>query len=157
MASIIRRRNRDGSASYDVTVRIVGFPTACQSFSTKLEAEGWPARIESTARGPKLTFVRQMTLAQLIDDGMPHLVNPVAAAFAYWRDQLGTRRLHDVTPQMIAIHRDLLLDAATCGFKHKRLKQRSPATVRNYLLQLSRLFTWAIREARVCDTNPWTR
>ena len=95
MASIIRRRNRDGSASYDVTVRIVGFPTACQSFSTKLEAEGWAARIESTARGPKLTFVRQMTLAQLIGSRSSAASHHVGAVCRVGRANTRTRRRRD--------------------------------------------------------------
>lgn len=154
MASISRRRNRDGSASYDVTVRIVGFPTACKSFGTKLEAELWAGRIESAAKGRTLTLARDMTLAQLIDEATPKLDKPVAAAFGYWREQLGTLRLIDLTPQMVAIHRDLLLGAPASGFRHKTCKPRSAATVRNYLVELSRLFTVAIRELHVCESNP---
>jgi len=73
MASISRRRNREGSASWDATARIVGYPTACKTFPTKLEAELWSVRL--------------------------------------WREQLGTLRLIDVTPQIVAVHRDALLGA----------------------------------------------
>ena len=66
MASITRRRNRDGARSYDAVVRIVGYPTACQSFRTKLEAELWAGRVESAAKRRTLVLARDMTLAQLI-------------------------------------------------------------------------------------------
>jgi len=59
-----------------------------------------------------------------------------------------------VTPNVIAVHRDRLLGASCGGFKHKKRKPRSSATVRNYLLQLSRLFTLAVKELRVMDANP---
>jgi integrase len=154
MASIARRRNRDGSSSWDATVRIVGHPTACKSFPTKLEADLWASRIEAAAKGRTLALAREMTVAQLIDEGTPKLIKPVAAAFAYWREQIGDLRLMMVTPQIIGAHRDMLLGAPTRGFKHKRVKPRSNATVRNYLVELSRLYTLAIRELRVCDVNP---
>jgi len=69
MASIARRRNRDGSSSWDTTVRIVGYPTQCQSFPTKLEANLWASRMEAAARGRTLALARDMALAQLIDEG----------------------------------------------------------------------------------------
>ena len=54
MASIRSRRNRVRTTSWDATVRIVGYPTACQSFPTKLEAELWANRIEAAARASSL-------------------------------------------------------------------------------------------------------
>lgn len=154
MASIARRRNRDGSTSWDATVRVVGYPTACKTFSTKLEADLWASRIEAAAKGRTLTLARGMTLAQLIDEALPKLDRPVSAAVAYWREQVGSLRLIDVTPQLIALHRDRLLGAPCRGFNNKMCKPRANATVRNYLIELSRLFTVAIRELRVCDVNP---
>ena len=53
-----------------------------------------------------------------------------------------------------AIHRDRLLGSDCRGHNHKTVKPRSPATVRNYLVELSRLFTLAVRELRVMDANP---
>src|SRR5215813_6685338 len=41
MASITKRRNGDGSTSWDAMVRVVGYPTTCKSFRTKLAAELW--------------------------------------------------------------------------------------------------------------------
>lgn len=82
------------------------------------------------------------------------LERPVAAAFAYSRVAIGERRLSKITPQLIADHRDLLLGAPCGGWRNKRLRKRSSATVRNYLVELSRLFTLAIKEMHVIDTNP---
>lgn len=154
MASIARRRNRDGSTSWDAAVRIVGYPTACKSFRVRLEAELWASRTEAAAKGRTLTLARDMTLAQLIDEGTPRLVRPAAAVFAYWREQIGDLRLIDVTPRLIAVHRDRLLGAPCSGFRNRTCKPRSSATVRNYLVELSRLFAVAIRELHVCDSNP---
>lgn len=154
MASIHRRRNRDGTSSWDASVRIVGHPAACKSFRTKLEAELWASRTEAAAKGRTHVLGREMTLAELIDEGKPKLKKPVAAAFAYWREQIGSMRLVDVTAPVIAKHRDLLLGAPTGGHRYRKLKPRSNATTRNYLVELSRLFSLAVRELHVCETNP---
>jgi len=67
MASITRRRNGDGSTSWDALVRVVGFPATCKSFRTKLAAELWSARTETCYRSGRSGPTR-LTLAQLLDD-----------------------------------------------------------------------------------------
>jgi integrase len=154
MASLHRRRNRDGSTSWDVTVRRVGHPTACKSFPTKLEAELWASRMEAAAAGRTLTLSRSMTVSRMLDELIPQLNNPVGCVFDYWREAIGTLRLVDVTPAIIARHRDLLLGAPCSGYNHKTRKARSSATVRNYLLELHRAYEYAMKELRVVDSNP---
>jgi integrase len=157
MATFTKRRNGDGSTSWDTLVRVVGYPATGKTFRTKLAAELWAARTEAAAKGGTLTSSRGMTLEQLLDEGLPRLTSLTAANFDYWREQLGNVRLEKLTPELIALHRDRLLGADCCGYKHKRTKPRSPATVRNYLIELSRLFTLAVKELRVMDTNPCAR
>jgi integrase len=157
MATPHRRRNKDGSISWDVTVRRLGYPTACKSFPTKLEAERWAARIEARIAGRTMTLARDMTLADLIDEALPHLRNPVSVVFDYWREALGTLRLVDVTPAQIAVHRDRLLGAPSGGFRYRTLKPRSTNTVRNYLIELGRLFAYAVKELHVMEDNPCTK
>jgi integrase len=154
MASISKRRNGDGSTSWDATVRIVGYPSASKSFRSKLAAELWATRTEAARQGRTLPSARRMTLAHLIDEGLPRLTNPTVAAFAYWREHLGDVRLERIEPEMIVLHRDRLLGADCRGHNHKRTKPRTPATVRNYLIELSRLFTLAVKELRVMESNP---
>jgi len=84
MATIGRRRNRDGSTSWDVTVRRIGHPTTCKSFRTKLEADVWAARTEARLTGRTLITARKLTVAELIDEALPRLNRPVAAAFGYY-------------------------------------------------------------------------
>jgi integrase len=154
MATLIRRRARDGSVSWQAQVRVQGYPSHSRTFATKREAEAWASRLQSAAEGRTLAVARGMTVEQLIDEAVPRLRNPIAAAFAYWREQIGTLRLIDVTPNVIATHRDLLLGAPCGGFKHRKRKPRSSATVRNYLIELGRLFAFAVKELRVMDANP---
>ena len=156
MASITKRRNGDGSTSWDAMVRIVGYPATGKSFRTKLAAELWAARTEARAKRGTLASSRGMTLAHLIDEGLPRLANPTTAIFAYWGEHLGEMKLDKIqaAPELIALHRDRLLGADCRGHKHKTAKPRSAATVKNYLIELSRLFALAVKELRVMDANP---
>jgi integrase len=154
MASLRRRRKADGSWSWDATVRRVGYPTACKSFPTKMEAEYWSARIEAAAAGRTLALTKGMTAAQMLDEVVPRLRNPVACVFAYWREAIGSLRLIDVSPALIAQHRDLLLGAPCAGHGHKHTRPRSTHTVRNYLVELARAYQIAMTELRIVDSNP---
>jgi integrase len=154
MATFKKRRNGDRSTSWDAMVRVVGYPATGKTFRTKLAAERWAAQTETAAKGGTLAHSRGMTLGQLLDEALPRLTNPTGAIFAYWRAHLGDVRLDKITPEQIALHRDRLLGADCRGHNHKTSKPRSTATVRNYLIELSRLFSLAIKELRVMDGNP---
>jgi integrase len=156
MASFTKRRNGDGSTSWDAMVRVVGYPATSKSFRTKVAAEVWAANTEARAKRGTLVCAGDMTLSQLIDDALPGLKNPIGAAFAYWRENLGEMRLGKLehASELIAMHRDRLLGAQCWGYGHKTTKPRSAATVRNYLIELGRLFSVAVREMRVMETNP---
>jgi integrase len=157
MATFSKRRNGDGSTRWDAMVRVVGYPAIGKSFPTKLAAQLWAARTEDARRGHSVACTRGTTFGQLIDDALPRLTNPTAVAFAYWREHLGDLRLDRITPELIALHRDQLLGANCRGHSHKTIKPRSPATVRNYLIELSRLFALAVKELRLLETNPCAR
>jgi len=157
MATRKKRRNSDGSTSWDAMVRVVGYPATGKSFRSKLAAELWAARTEAAAKGGTLASSRGMALSNLIDEALPRLSNPTMAVFTYWREQLGDVRLDKLTPEMIALHRDRLLGERCSGYRHKTSKPRAPATVRNYLIELGRLFALAVKELRVMESNPCVR
>jgi integrase len=154
MATFSKRRNGDGSTSWDATVSVVGYPRTGKSFRSKLAAELWATRTEDACQGRTPPSRRGMTLGHLLDEALPRLTNPTIAVFEYWRAELGEVQLAKISPELIALHRDRLLGAACRGHRHKTAKPRSPATVRNYLIELGRLFALAVKELRVMETNP---
>ncbi|HWZ69928.1 MAG TPA: hypothetical protein VN326_00435, partial [Casimicrobiaceae bacterium] len=92
MATYSKRRNGDGSTSWDATVRVVGYPSSTRSFPTKLGAELWASRTQAARKGRSIAHSGRMTLNHLLDEGVPRLQNPTTAIFAYWREQLGDLR-----------------------------------------------------------------
>jgi integrase len=154
MASITKRVRCDGRVSWGVRVRIQGYATLSKSFPTKLEAHRWASLTEAAARGRTLAVCRDATLADLIDEFSPKARRSTRALLRYWREALGGLRLRDVTPILVAKHRDLLLGAPTRSFGQKKLRPRSASTVLHYLCALSSAFRYVIRELHWCDANP---
>lgn len=146
MASITKRTRRNGRVSWGVRIRVAGYATLSKSFPTKLEAQRWAALNEAAARGRTLAVCRDATLADLIDECSPKAKASTAALLRYWRSAIGTLRLRDVTPALIAKHRDQLLGAPTRSFGQKKYKPRSASTVLHYLRALSSAFRYGIRE-----------
>lgn len=146
MASIKKRLRRDGGVSWDVRVKVKGYGVLSKTFQTKLEAQRWASLTESAARGRTLSVVSGATLGDLIDEHRPRAKPSTARLLGYWREELGELLLRDVTPILVAKHRDRLLGAPTRSFGQKRLKPRSPSTVLHYLCALSSVFRYGIRE-----------
>jgi integrase len=156
MASITKRVRRAGGVSWGVRIRVNGYATLSKSFPTKLEAQRWASLTEAAARGRTLAVCRSATLADLIDEYSPTAKRSTQALLRHWRGTLGSLRLRDVTPIIIAKQRDLLLGAPTRSFRQKKLRPRSASTVLHYLCALSSAFRFGMRELQWCDTNPVT-
>ena len=70
MASIFKRDNADGTKVWRAVVRIKGYPTVCNHFDRKQEAEDWAADVEREIRQGKFNFdqhKKQHTFSELLD------------------------------------------------------------------------------------------
>ena len=159
MANIEKRTTSDGATSYRVKVRLKGYPTQSATFERLTDAKKWASSTESAikeGRHFKTSEAKRHTLAELIDryirDVMPS--KPKSAAdqtqqLEWWRDQMGSYALSDITPSLIAEYRDKLAGGVTV-----RGTPRSPATVNRYLAALSHAFTIAVSEWEWLDDSP---
>jgi integrase len=136
-------------------VRRRGFPPVSASFDRKTDAKEWGKATEA-AMGEGRYFpqreAKRRTLADLVDRQLetvrakrPHDYDRQRSLLGWWRAQLGGYALAQVTPALIAKHRDELL------------KTRSPATVNRHLAGLSKAFTNAVREFHWIQDNPLRR
>ncbi|MBZ0070008.1 MAG: site-specific integrase [Thiobacillus sp.] len=159
MASIEKRTSRDGKTTYRVKVRLKGQPTETASFERKTDANKWAQDTESAIRDGrhfKTTAAKRHTLAELIEryikDVLPTKPKSEAkqtAMLNWWKSEIGSYSLADVTPALIAERRDKLAAGKT-----KRDTQRNPATVVRYLAALSVCFTHAVKEWGWIDDTP---
>jgi len=159
MANIEKRINKDGEISYRVKVRLKGFPTQHATFKRLTDARRYAQQTESAIREGrhfKTTEAKRRTLGEMIDryikDVLPH--KPKNAKnrklqLYWWQTEIGKYSLADVTPALIAEHRDKLAQGIT-----RRGKSRSPSTIVRYMAALSHVFTMAVKEWGWLDDTP---
>lgn len=159
MASIEKRVTDDGKTSYRVKVRIKGFPVQSATFERKTDASKWAQSTESAIRENrhfKTSEAKRHTLAELLERYVREVLptKPKTAPFQlrqlnWWKAEIGSYALADVTPALIAQYRDKLAGGITV-----RGKPRNPATVNRYLAVLSHAFTIAVKEWGWLDDTP---
>lgn len=159
MASIQKRKNKNGTSHWRAVVRLKGYPTVCNHFDRKQEADDWAAEIERQIKAAKFKFDqhnKQHTYGDVVDrftssgalehhksseDTIRHL--------KYWKERLGAYALVHLTPEKLGKERQLLIDTPT-----ERGTKRTPATVNRYIASLSASLTYACRQLRWIDENP---
>ena len=159
MANIEKRISDEGKASYRVKVRLKGHPVQSATFERKTDAAKWAQSTESAIRENrhfKTTEGKRHTLTELIDRytkdvlaRSPKNARDQLRQLGWWKVEMGSYTLADITPSLVAQYRDKLAG----GITHHG-KPRSSATVNRYLAALSIVFTTAVKEWGWVDDTP---
>jgi len=108
MASIEKRKAKDGKVSYRVKVRLKGYPIQTASFDRLTDAKKWSQHTESAIREGrhfKTAEAKKHTLSDVVDryisDVLPskpkQIINQ-GQQLRWWKEQIGAYSLPDVTP-----------------------------------------------------------
>lgn len=161
MASIQKRKNKNGTFHWRAVVRIKGYPTVCNHFDRKQEADDWATDVERQIKQGKFKFdqhKQQHTFDQLLeryinDGALEHIrsVDDVTHHLNYWKFRLGSYALVHLTAELIGKERQHLTNTPS-----NKNQKRSSATVNRYLSSLSALFSHAV-QLRWIDENPCFR
>lgn len=159
MAVIEKRVTQDGKVRYRVKVRMRGFPAQTSTHERLADAKRWAQQTETAIRDGryfKTAESKKHTLGELIDryirDVLPNKKKSQVkqtAQLLWWKGQLGSHLLSDVTPALIGEKRDELARGTTY-----RKTQRSPSTVVRYLSALSHALSTAVKEWGWLDDSP---
>lgn len=159
MATIVERVSSAGEKSFQVKVRLKGFPVQTETFDRKTDAKKWAQATEAAIREGrhfKTTESKKHTFGDMIDKyiervlpNKPKSKDKQEAQLKWWKDELGAYTLADVTPAMIGERRDRLLQGITY-----RGTKRSNATVVRYLAALSHVFSTAANEWGWIENSP---
>ena len=159
MATIERRKTKDGAITYRVKIRLRGHPLETTTFERKTDAKRWAQQTEAAIREGrhfKGTEAKKHTLGEVVDrylrdvlPAKPRSEKDQKRQLKWWKEQLGDFLLADVTPALIAEYRDKLAKGVT-----PRGTQRSPSTVNRYLAALSHALSIAVKEWGWLDDNP---
>lgn len=162
MATIEKRTTQDGGTSYRVKVRLKGYPPQTASFDRITDAKKWAASVESAIREGrhfKTTEAKRHTLGELVDryirDVLPAKRDgqKQCGQLNWWKEQIGSYALADVTPALLAETRDKLANHP----QKSGVERLSPATVNRYLAALSHAFTIAVKEWGWLEDSPMRR
>lgn len=158
MANIEKRVSNDGKNSYRVKIRLKGYPGQSATFERLTDAKKWAQHTESAIREGrhfKTTESKRHTLADLIDRYCREILPAKKSAkdqaqqLTWWKSEIGSYALADVTPSLLAECRDKLGREITV-----RNKPRSPASVVRYLSALSHAYTIAVKEWGWLEDSP---
>jgi integrase len=158
MATIERRLSKVRGNTYRAKIRLKGFPVQSASFERITDARKWIQQTESAIREGrhfKTTESKRHTLVELIDRYIADVLPTKKSAkdqgqqLRWWKAEIGSHLLADVSPSLLAEYRDKLGREITA--QGKRL---SPASVVRYLAALSHVFTIAVKEWGWMEDNP---
>ncbi len=158
MASIYKRKDGKGGRA---VVRITGYPTVCDHFERKKQAEDWAVEIERQIKLGQYKFDQhnhlhtfgELTERYLNDGAIEHhrSAKDTRRHLVYWRSHFSAFALIHLTPELIGKERLHLLKTPT----HRGTK-RTPATVNRYIASLSLLFSYAVKQLHWISKNPCT-
>ncbi len=159
MATIEKRISAEGEITYRVKIRIKGTPEQTATFERLTDAKRWTQQTEAAIREGryfKTSEAKRHTLADAIVRYQESVLPSKPKSFKdqlvqlnWWKDAIGAYSLADITPALLAEHRDLLGQGMTT-----RGKPRSHATINRYLAAISHVFTIAIKEWGWLENNP---
>ncbi len=162
MACIERRVTSNGTVTYRAKIRLKGFPPETASFMRLTDARRWAQVTEAAmheGRYFRTTEAKRHSVADLIDKYIKEVLpnKPKNAVntkrnLLWWKKEIGVYLLSDITPALIAQHRDVLLNGII-----SRGTKRSPSTVIRYLASLSHAYTIAMNEWGWVDDTPLRR
>lgn len=162
MAAIEKRQNKDGTATYRVKVRLKGYPTQSATFERLTDARRWVQDTESAIREGrhfKTAKAKKHTLGELIEKYTREILDLSSSNtynqrlyLKYWKAELGDYLLADVTTTLISESRNKLI-----GSKNSYGKKRSLTSANRYTTSLGHVFTIAIRQWEMLESNPVQR
>lgn len=159
MASIYKRKLKDGRTSWRAVIRVKGYPSVCETFERKQEAEDWAIGIERKIKLGQFKFDQhksQHTYNEIVerflqDGALEHhrSVEDTLRHLDYWKERLGAYALVHITPELIGKERQLLLDSPS-----SKGKKRSTATINRYMASLSSSLSYAVKQLRWIEESP---
>jgi integrase len=152
MPTIEERKGPRGK-TWRVRVRLAGRHEVSRTFKSRSDAREWARRTEGDILAGRYFPGRRQTLAdaiarylvEVLPRKAPHTIRDQQRQLRHWREAIGDLRLADVSPAVVAEHRDTL---------GRRL---GASSVNRHLNILSHVFSVASREWEWCGDNPVRR
>jgi integrase len=159
----LRKRKLKGTNRYSYTarIRVKNYPEETKSFGSMAAAREWATITEAAMREGrylKTSIGKDKTVSHLIEEYLtkvlsrntkPRTKTVVQQELRFWQERIGSLKLAEVSPAIIAELRDELSSTRV-----PRGNIRKPATVNHYLNNLNHAFGIALREWGWITVNP---
>lgn len=155
MATIRRRKQKDGTTRFQAVVKRAGFPIARGTFGKEREARDWALKTENDMREGRYNLTSEAdrhtvreTIARYLDDVLPkkstrrRYLDQQRQQLGWWLAEIGHYTLGNLSKSVLAGKRDELA------------KKYKAGTVNRYLAALSHVFTIACDEWEWLPANP---
>jgi integrase len=147
MATISKRVTGKGEVRYRVQVRLKGYPERRGTFERKKDAQDWAREVESQLKKGRMgASAPDRIFGELLDrfeagklPALPHVDHGYRGHLRFWREELGSYFLRQITPSMLRDAREKLLR------EPGRKGRRSGATVNRYMTTLSTVLRLGVR------------
>lgn len=168
MASIQKRKSKDGEVSYRVQVRLKGYPTQYATFDRLTDAKKWGQSTEAAIRENrhfKSSEAKKHTVSDLIDryikrleSSNPKRAKDVDHLLAWWKDEVGYCVLADLSRALISEKVEKLtrkcVERVNKNTGKKQAVSISTSTVNRYIAAFSHVCTIAVNEWEWLEDNP---
>jgi len=171
MATIQKRKLKNGDISYRVQVRLKGYPVERATFHRITDAKNWAQATEAAMRERryfKTSEAQKHTVADMIDRYLakverenPKRLKDVSSVLEWWRDQLGYCVLADFNRSQISQKIELLtrktVERVDKDTGRKKPVPISSSRVNRYMAALSHVCTTAMNEWEWLENNPLSK
>ncbi len=172
MVNYYKRENRNGTC-YQATIRIKGYSILRKTFKKKSDAQNWAEPIEQAMK--KGIYIENTTVINandfrqnivLMTDLITYFKENIAqerysspekynVMFEWWIDKIGPVKVRELSASMLSSCKQIL--ATEKIIKKKKEVVRGNNTINKYLMCLSAILTYAVKELELINTNPMSK
>ena len=170
MAVYNKRENKKGTC-YQAIIRVKGFKTLCKTFKLKSQAQAWAEPIERAMKDGNFKEIQidnnsPRAIIKNIHDLIIYFKNEIApyrysqvekynTMFDWWDNEIGYIKLNEISAAIISDKKELLKTQNI--YKEKKTTKRSNNTINKYLMCISAILTFAVKELELIDINPCSK
>lgn len=172
MVRYYKRENKKGTC-YQARIRIKGYKDLVKTFKLKSEAQAWAEPIEVAMKkgiyrenpavintnDSRQSIVFMSDLIKYFEENIANerysSPEKYTVMYQWWIDKIGTVKVQELTASMLSSCKQIL---ATEKIKKKdREVVRGNNTINKYLMCISAILTFAVKELEIIDSNPMAK
>ena len=172
MVNYYKRENKNGTC-YQATIRIKGYNILRKTFKKKSDAQNWAEPIEQAMK--KGTYIENTIVIDtndfrqnivLMSDLITYFKENIAqerysaaekynVMYEWWIDKIGSIKVRELSASMLSSCKQIL--ATEKIIKKGKEVVRGNNTINKYLMCLSAILTYAVKELELINVNPMSK